>query len=249
MQACRRKRAPGDSSRSSRLFVSLSLCGLLLLGIQIERVASAPAGEDDAASPVGTTTLPAMLDTTTEAAEAAASTTTTTTTTTEATITTIGVEQSSASTAAESAAKLDSSTTLEPNKLNASEAGELENPKNENYRYDTTSSRRVSKAFQTLKSLLLSLSLYLLSLPSLWLHNQISFFELPINAAPLDIVVVVVGDVVCRRPFSVRSVKHFSIIITLFRLNGAQHSLIFFRLIIDRILFGISYWFPVELLP
>lgn len=150
MQACRKKRAPGDSSRS-RLFVSLSLCGLLLLGIQIERVASAPAGEDDAASPVGTTTLPAMLDTTTEAADAAAaSTTTTTTTTTEATITTIGVEQSSASTATESAAKLDSSTTLEPNKLNASEAGELENPKNENYRYDTTSSRRVSKAFQTL---------------------------------------------------------------------------------------------------
>lgn len=155
MQACRRKRAPGDSSRSSRLFVSLSLCGLLLLGIQIERVASAPAGEDDA------TTLPAMLDTTTEAAEAAAAaastTTTTTTTTTEATITTIGVEQSSASTATESAAKLDSSTTLEPNKLNASEAGELENPKNENYRYDTMASRRVSKAFQTLKSLSLSL--------------------------------------------------------------------------------------------
>lgn len=154
MQACRKKRAPGDSSRS-RLFVSLSLCGLLLLGIQIERVTSAPAGEDDAASPVGTTTLPAMLDTTTEAADAAAAsttstTTTTTTTTTEATITTIGVEQSSASTATESAAKLDSSTTLEPNKLNASEAGELENPKNENYRYDTTSSRRVSKAFQTL---------------------------------------------------------------------------------------------------
>lgn len=150
MQACRRKRAPGDSSRSSRLFVSLSLCGLLLLGIQIERVASAPAGEDDA------TTLPAMLDTTTEAA-ASTTTTTTTTTTTEATITTIGVEQSSASTATESAAKLDSSTTLEPNKLNASEAGELENPKNENYRYDTTASRRVSKAFQTLKSLSISL--------------------------------------------------------------------------------------------
>lgn len=156
MQACRKKRAPGDSSWS-RLFVSLSLCGLLLLGIQIERVASAPAGEDDAASPVGgsITTLPAMLDTTTQAAESAASTTTTTTTTTttEATAaaTTIGVEQSSASTAAEST-KLDSSTTLGPNKLNTSEAGELENPKHENYRYKTNvaSPRRVSKAFQTL---------------------------------------------------------------------------------------------------
>lgn len=185
MEACRRKRAPGDSSRSSRLFVSLSLCGLLLLGIQIERVASAPAGEDDAASPVGTTTMPAMLDTTTEAAEvaaAASTTTTTTTTTTEATITTIGVEQSSASTATESAAKLDSSTTSEPNKLNASEAGELENPKNENYRYDTTSSRRVSKAFQTLKSLLLSLSLYLLCLPSL---SIIKFRSLSYQLTPL----------------------------------------------------------------
>ncbi|XP_064549341.1 putative epidermal cell surface receptor isoform X1 [Drosophila montana] len=118
MQACRKKRAPGDTASIlwSRLFVA-SLCGLLLLGIQIERAASAPAGEDDAAA-VPSTIMPA-LDTTTEAASTANTTATTTSTTTT---TTIGVEQSSESTATATATMLDSSTTLGPNKLNASEA-------------------------------------------------------------------------------------------------------------------------------
>ncbi|XP_032593647.1 putative epidermal cell surface receptor isoform X3 [Drosophila grimshawi] len=131
MQACRKKRAAGDSASIlwSRLFVA-SLCGFLLLGIQIERAASAPAGEDDAAA----TMMPA-LDITTEAAAAAASTnSTTTTTTTSATATTIGVEQSSESTATSTATAtatatiLDSSTTLGANKLNASEAEQTTMP-------------------------------------------------------------------------------------------------------------------------
>ncbi|XP_060646741.1 putative epidermal cell surface receptor isoform X4 [Drosophila nasuta] len=136
MQACRKKRAPSDSASilRRRLFVA-SLCGLLLLGIQIERAASAPAGEDDAAV-IPSTTMPA-LDTTTETVAAAAaaadsSTTTTTTTTsaptttTQAAATTIGVEQSSESTSTSTstaaANMLDSSTTLEPSRLNTSEA-------------------------------------------------------------------------------------------------------------------------------
>ncbi|XP_017968033.1 putative epidermal cell surface receptor isoform X6 [Drosophila navojoa] len=123
MQACRRKRAPGGGTASilwSKLLVS-SLCGLLLLGIQIERAASAPAGEDDAAA-MPTTLMP-PLDTTTEVdstTATATTTTSTTTTTTAAAATTVGVEQSSESTS--SSTMLDSSTTLGANKLNASEA-------------------------------------------------------------------------------------------------------------------------------
>ncbi|XP_023177021.2 putative epidermal cell surface receptor isoform X1 [Drosophila hydei] len=122
MQACRKKRAPGDTASIlwSKLFVS-SLCGLLLLGIQIERAASAPAGEDDAAA-MPTTLMP-PLDITTEVdSTTATATTTTTTTTTVAAATTIGVEQSSESTATATATMLDSSTTLGSNKLNSSEA-------------------------------------------------------------------------------------------------------------------------------
>ncbi|KAI8046883.1 hypothetical protein M5D96_003099 [Drosophila gunungcola] len=72
MQTCRRRKASGDSATImwSRMCLA-SLCGLLLLGIQIERAASAPAGEDAAA-----TTMP-PLDTTTDAPDAAATATTT----------------------------------------------------------------------------------------------------------------------------------------------------------------------------
>ncbi|XP_041565081.1 putative epidermal cell surface receptor isoform X6 [Drosophila elegans] len=72
MQTCRRRKASSDSSTImwSRMCLA-SLCGLLLLGIQIERAASAPAGEDAAA-----TTMP-PLDTTTDAPDAAATATTT----------------------------------------------------------------------------------------------------------------------------------------------------------------------------
>ncbi|KMZ01963.1 putative epidermal cell surface receptor isoform X1 [Drosophila simulans] len=69
MQTCRRRKASGGPTTImwSRMCLA-TLCGLLLLGIQIERAASAPAGEDAAA-----TTMP-PLDTTTDAPDAAPAT-------------------------------------------------------------------------------------------------------------------------------------------------------------------------------
>ncbi|XP_043654760.1 putative epidermal cell surface receptor isoform X2 [Drosophila teissieri] len=108
MQTCRRRKASGDPSTLmwSRMCLA-TLCGLLLLGIQIDRAASAPAGEDAA-----TTTMPA-LDTTTDAPDAAAATTQAT----------IAVEQSSSITteAADSSTTSTTTTTEAVNKSNASE--------------------------------------------------------------------------------------------------------------------------------
>ncbi|XP_032577044.1 putative epidermal cell surface receptor isoform X2 [Drosophila sechellia] len=69
MQTCRRRKASGGPTTImwSRMCLA-TLCGLLLLGIQIERASSAPAGEDAAA-----TTMP-PLDTTTDAPDAAPAT-------------------------------------------------------------------------------------------------------------------------------------------------------------------------------
>uniref|UniRef100_B3P2U3 GG13897 n=2 Tax=Drosophila erecta TaxID=7220 RepID=B3P2U3_DROER len=86
-----------------------TLCGLLLLGIQIERAASAPAGEDAAA-----TTMP-PLDTTTDAPDAAPATTPAT----------IAVEQSSSITA-EAADGSTTSTTTTTEAANNSNAAETE---------------------------------------------------------------------------------------------------------------------------
>ncbi|XP_039494090.1 putative epidermal cell surface receptor isoform X1 [Drosophila santomea] len=108
MQTCRRRKASGDPSTIiwSRMCLA-TLCGLLLLGIQIDRAASAPAGEDAA-----TTTMPA-LDTTTDAPDAAAATTQAT----------IAVEQSSSITteAADSSTTSTTTTTEAVNKSNAAE--------------------------------------------------------------------------------------------------------------------------------
>ncbi|XP_037729228.1 putative epidermal cell surface receptor isoform X2 [Drosophila subpulchrella] len=89
MQTCRRRKASGDSATImwSRMCLA-TLCGLLLLGIQIEQAASAPAGEDAAA-----TTMP-PLDATTDAPDGVAATTTPATPATPST-STIAVEQSS----------------------------------------------------------------------------------------------------------------------------------------------------------
>ncbi|XP_039231932.1 putative epidermal cell surface receptor isoform X5 [Drosophila yakuba] len=108
MQTCRRRKASGDPSTViwSRMCLA-TLCGLLLLGIQIDRAASAPAGEDAA-----TTTMPA-LDTTTDAPDAAAGTTQAT----------IAVEQSSSITteAVDSSTTSTTTTTEAVNKSNAAE--------------------------------------------------------------------------------------------------------------------------------
>ncbi|KQS38531.1 uncharacterized protein Dere_GG13897, isoform C [Drosophila erecta] len=110
MQTCRRRKASGDPSTImwSRMCLA-TLCGLLLLGIQIERAASAPAGEDAAA-----TTMP-PLDTTTDAPDAAPATTPAT----------IAVEQSSSITA-EAADGSTTSTTTTTEAANNSNAAETE---------------------------------------------------------------------------------------------------------------------------
>ncbi|XP_016954209.1 putative epidermal cell surface receptor isoform X2 [Drosophila biarmipes] len=124
MQTCRRRKASGDSATImwSRMCLA-TLCGLLLLGIQIERAASAPAGEDAAA-----TTMP-PLDATTDAPDGAA-TTTPAPPSTPAT-STIAVEQSSnisstTSEAADGSTTSTSTTTTTTEAANKSNADESE---------------------------------------------------------------------------------------------------------------------------
>jgi len=135
MQTCRRRKASGDSATImwSRMCLA-TLCGLLLLGIQIEQTASAPAGEDAAA-----TTMP-PLDATTDAPDGAAATTTPATPATPSTpsTSTIGVEQSSnissitAEAADGSTTSTSTTTTTEAaNKSNADETGESQKPKSQ----------------------------------------------------------------------------------------------------------------------
>nr|XP_036674918.1 putative epidermal cell surface receptor isoform X4 [Drosophila suzukii] len=127
MQTCRRRKALGDSATImwSRMCLA-TLCGLLLLGIQIEQAASAPAGEDAAA-----TTMP-PLDATTDAPDGAAATTTPATPATPSTpsTSTIGVEQSSniSSITAEAAdgSTTSTSTTTTTEAANKSNADETE---------------------------------------------------------------------------------------------------------------------------
>nr|NP_001262336.1 stranded at second, isoform C [Drosophila melanogaster]NP_476611.1 stranded at second, isoform A [Drosophila melanogaster]AAN13346.1 stranded at second, isoform A [Drosophila melanogaster]AGB95719.1 stranded at second, isoform C [Drosophila melanogaster] len=112
MQTCRRRKASGGQStiKWSRMCLA-TLCGLLLLGIQIERAASAPAGEDAAA-----TTMP-PLDTTTDAPDAVAATTTPATTAAEqsSSISSITTEAADGSTTSTT------TTTEAANKSNATE--------------------------------------------------------------------------------------------------------------------------------
>ncbi|XP_036674918.3 putative epidermal cell surface receptor isoform X4 [Drosophila suzukii] len=127
MQTCRRRKASGDSATImwSRMCLA-TLCGLLLVGIQIEQAASAPAGEDAAA-----TTMP-PLDATTDAPDGAAATTTPATPATPSTLSTstIGVEQSSniSSITAEAAdgSTTSTSTTTTTEAANKSNADETE---------------------------------------------------------------------------------------------------------------------------
>ncbi|SPP84155.1 blast:Putative epidermal cell surface receptor [Drosophila guanche] len=122
MQTCRRRKAGGDTATILwRRLCLASLLGLLLLGIQIEHAASAPAGEDDAAAAATATTTmpPPPMDATTISNTAE---------------TTIGVEQSSigststststspSSITEETDSSTTSSTTETYNKLNAADA-------------------------------------------------------------------------------------------------------------------------------
>ncbi|XP_017031652.1 putative epidermal cell surface receptor isoform X3 [Drosophila kikkawai] len=98
MQTCRRRKAGGHAASAIpwRSLCLATLCGLLLLGIQIEQAASAPAGEDSAAA---TTAVP-MLDATTDAPNTSASSTT------------IAVEQSNSNSSSSSSTEAaDGSTT------------------------------------------------------------------------------------------------------------------------------------------
>lgn len=108
------KASGGQSTIKWSRMCLATLCGLLLLGIQIERAASAPAGEDAAA-----TTMP-PLDTTTDAPDAVAATTTPATTAAEqsSSISSITTEAADGSTTSTT------TTTEAANKSNATETGE-----------------------------------------------------------------------------------------------------------------------------
>ncbi|XP_016985744.1 putative epidermal cell surface receptor isoform X2 [Drosophila rhopaloa] len=120
MQTCRRRKASGDTATImwSRMCLA-SLCGLLLLGIQIEHAASAPAGEDAAA-----TTMP-PLDTTTDAPDAATTTATPATPATFAVEQSIGISNSSNSNITNEAA--DGSTTSTTSTTTTTEASDKSN--------------------------------------------------------------------------------------------------------------------------
>ncbi|XP_020818428.1 putative epidermal cell surface receptor isoform X1 [Drosophila serrata] len=110
MQTCRRRKAGGHSASAIpwRSLCVATLCGLLLLGIQIEQAASAPAGEDSAAD---TTAVP-VLDATTDAP------------TTSTSSTTIAVEQSSSN----STEAADGSTTSTTTTTTTTEAANISSP-------------------------------------------------------------------------------------------------------------------------
>ncbi|KAH8376361.1 hypothetical protein KR200_008831, partial [Drosophila serrata] len=110
MQTCRRRKAGGHSASAIpwRSLCVATLCGLLLLGIQIEQAASAPAGEDSAAD---TTAVP-VLDATTDAP------------TTSTSSTTIAVEQSTSN----STQAADGSTTSTTTTTTTTEAANISSP-------------------------------------------------------------------------------------------------------------------------
>ncbi|XP_070136831.1 putative epidermal cell surface receptor isoform X2 [Drosophila bipectinata] len=119
MQTCRRRKARGDPATISwRRMCLATLCGLLLLGIQIEHAASAPAGEDAAE-----TTMPA-LDTTTDSPVAASPVTTTIASEQSTNISNNNSSSSTTTTteAADSSTTSTTTTTEATNKSNAAEA-------------------------------------------------------------------------------------------------------------------------------
>lgn len=124
MQTCRRRKARGDPATISwRRMCLATLCGFLLLGIQIEHAASAPAGEDAAE-----TTMPA-LDTTTDSPVAASPVTTTIASEQSTNISNNNSTTTTTTEAVDSSTTSTTTTTEATNKSNAAEAGESQKPK------------------------------------------------------------------------------------------------------------------------